>query len=77
MYAATLFVDVIKKTGLSVLTSWRLVFALFACIGALCLLLSAYAFDEKEYTTCSHRPTESVLQSFGTVMRNRDFVWSV
>lgn len=73
MYAATLFVDVIKKTGLSVLTSWRLVFALFACIGALCLLLSAYAFDEKEYTTCSHRPTESVLQSFGTVMRNRDF----
>ena len=40
MYAATLFVDLIKKTGVSALWSWRIVFTVFAVIGLVCVILS-------------------------------------
>lgn len=36
MYTATLFVDLLKKQGLSPLWSWRVVFTIFALIGLLC-----------------------------------------
>ena len=38
MYAATLFVDLIKKQGINPLWSWRIVFTIFAVIGLVCLL---------------------------------------
>lgn len=74
MYAATLFVNLLKRGGLSPLWAWRTVFTAFALIGVTCLLLSATAFREKDYVRGSTRPEESLLKSFALVLRNRNFV---
>ena len=74
MYAATLFVDILKNAGLSPLWAWRAVFTFFAAIGVVCLLLSAYAFNEKDYVEANIKPKESMLKSFALVFKNRDFV---
>ena len=74
MYAATLFVNLLKGAGLSALWAWRAIFTLFAAIGVTCLLLSAYAFRENDYVQGNTKPKESVFKSFALVLRNRDFV---
>ncbi len=74
MYAATLFVNLLKSAGLSPLWAWRAVFTVFAAIGVTCLLLSATAFEEKDYVEKNVRPTESLFKSFGQVLHNRNFV---
>ncbi len=74
MYAATLFVDILKNAGLSPLWAWRAVFTFFASIGIVCLLLSAYAFNEKDYVDENVRPTESLIKSFSLVFKNKEFV---
>ena len=74
MYAATLFVDLIKKTGVSALWSWRIVFTVFAVIGLVCVILSSTAFKEKDYVKENTKPSQSIIRSFGTVLRNKDFV---
>lgn len=74
MYAATLFVNLLKNAGLSSLWAWRTVFTIFVAIGLVCLLLSAYAFNEKDYVQNSTKPDESVFKSFGLVLKNRNFV---
>ena len=74
MYAATLFVDMLKNAGLSPLWAWRTVFTFFALIGIVCLLLSAFAFDEKDYVQGNTKPKESMFKSFSLVLRNKNFV---
>ena len=74
MYAATLFVDLLKKAGLSPLWAWRSVFTVFAAIGITCLLLSATAFNEKDYVEENTKPKESIFKSFALVFKNKDFV---
>ena len=74
MYAATLFVDILKNAGLSPLWAWRTVFTFFATIGVVCLLLTAYAFNENDYVEANIKPKESMLKSFALVFKNRDFV---
>ena len=74
MYAATLFVDMLKNAGLSPLWAWRTVFTVFTLIGIVCLLLSAFAFNEKDYVEENVKPKESLLKSFVLVLRNKDFV---
>lgn len=74
MYAATLFVDMLKKAGLTPLWAWRTVFTVFAVIGITCLLLSAYAFNEKDYVEENTKPKESILKSFALVFQNKNFV---
>lgn len=74
MYAATLFVNLLKGAGFSPLWAWRAIFTLFAAIGIACLLLSAYAFEEKDYVEAHVRPSESLLHSCGQVLRNRNFL---
>lgn len=74
MYAATLFVNLLKNAGLSPLWAWRTVFTVFSAIGAACLLLSAYAFEEKDYVTGNVKPKESLLRSFRQVFQNRNFL---
>ncbi len=74
MYAATLFVNMLKNAGLSPLWAWRTVFTFFAAIGLVCVLLSAYAFEEKDYVQKNNKPTESMLKSFSLVFRNKNFV---
>ncbi len=74
MYAATLFVDLLKKAGLSPLWAWRTVFTGFAAIGVTCLLLSAYAFEETDYVSGNVRPTGSMAKSVAQVFRNRNFL---
>lgn len=74
MYAATLFVDLLKKAGLTPLWAWRSVFTFFAAIGIVCLLLSATAFNEKDYVEENTKPQESILKSFALVFKNREFV---
>ena len=74
MYAATLFVNLLKDAGFSALWAWRAVFTLFAAIGVTCLLLSAYAFEEKDYVVTNVRPRESLLRSCGQVLKNRNFL---
>lgn len=74
MYAATLFVNLLKNAGLSALLAWRVVFLVFAAIGLLCVLLSATAFCEKDYVEESTKPKETLWKSFGLVLRNKNFV---
>lgn len=74
MYAATLFVDMLKNAGLSPLWAWRTVFTVFAVIGIICLLLSAFAFEEKDYVQKNTKPQESMLKSFSLVFKNKNFV---
>ena len=74
MYAATLFVDLIKKQGVSPLWSWRIVFTVFAVIGLVCLLLGATAFREKDYVTDHVKPQQSFLTSAKTIFQNKSFV---
>ena len=74
MYAATLFVNLLKNAGLSPLWAWRTVFTFFAVIGIICLLLSAYAFEEKDYVKENTKPKESMLKSFSLVFKNKNFV---
>ena len=74
MYAAPLFVNLLKNAGLSSLWAWRAVFTLFAAIGMTCLLLSAYAFEETDYVTANVRPRESLLHSCGQVLKNKNFL---
>lgn len=75
MYAATLFVDILKTSlGLSPLWAWRTVFTFFAICGVTSLLLTAFAFDENEYVEKNIKPKESMLKSFALVFKNRDFV---
>lgn len=74
MYAATLFVNLIKNLGVSALWSWRIVFTIFAAIGLICVLLGATAFREKDYVTANVRPQQSLLGSAKTIFRNKSFV---
>ena len=74
MYAATLFVDIIKGFGVSALWSWRIVFTVFAAIGLVCVLLGATAFRETEYVQGNVKPKQSLLTSARTIFRNRSFV---
>ncbi len=74
MYAATLFVNLLKDAGFSPLWAWRTVFTGFAAIGLTCLLLSAYAFEEKDYVTKNVRPRESLLRSCAQVLKNKNFL---
>lgn len=74
MYAATLFVDIIKNAGVSALWSWRIVFGVFAAIGLVCVLLGATAFKEKDYVTESVKPRQSLWASAKTIFKNRNFV---
>jgi len=64
----------LKNAGLSPLWAWRTVFTVFAAIGVTCLLLSATAFNEKDYVEENVKPKESIIKSFGIVLKNRDFV---
>ena len=74
MYAATLFVNLIKGLGVSALWSWRLVFTGFAAIGLTCVLLGATAFKEKDYVDGSVKPKQSLLTSVKTIFKNKSFV---
>lgn len=74
MYAATLFVDLIKKLGVSALWSWRIVFTVFAIIGLICVLLGATAFKEKDYVDGNVKPKQSLLSSAKTIFKNKSFV---
>lgn len=74
MYAATLFVDMLKKQGVTPLWAWRTVFTCFAVIGCICLLVSAYAFNEKDYVKEHKKPEESMFHSFAQIFHNKNFV---
>ncbi len=74
MYAATLFVDIIKKLGVSTLWSWRIVFTIFSAIGLVCVLLGATAFKEKDYVEENVKPKQSLLSSAKTILKNKTFV---
>lgn len=74
MYAATLFVNLLKGTGLNALWAWRVVFLVFALIGFTCVWLSATAFREKDYVEGNTKPKDSLWKSFGQVLKNRNFV---
>ncbi len=74
MYAATLFVSLIKKLDVSPLWSWRIVFTIFAAIGLVCVLLGATAFKEKDYVVSNVKPRQSLLASAKTIFKNKTFV---
>ena len=74
MYAATLFVDLIKGLGVNALWSWRIVFMIFTAIGLVCVLLGATAFRETDYVEGNVKPKQSLLTSAKTIFKNRSFV---
>ena len=74
MYAATLFVNLLKSAGFTPIVSWRIVFAGFTVIGAVCVMLTATAFKEKDYVSGTTIPSESMFSSIRSVFKNRNFV---
>ena len=74
MYAATLFVNLIKGLGVSALWSWRIVFMIFTAIGLTCVLLGSTAFKETDYVEGNVKPKQSLLTSAKTIFKNRSFV---
>ena len=74
MYAATLFVDLIKKLGFNALWSWRIVFTVFAAIGLTCVLLGATAFKEKDYVESNVKPRQSLFASAKSIFKNKSFI---
>lgn len=74
MYAATLFVDIIKKQGVSPIWSWRIVFTVFAVIGLICVILGATAFKETDYVQGNTIPKQSLWLSAKTIFKNKTFV---
>jgi GPH family glycoside/pentoside/hexuronide:cation symporter len=74
MYTAPLIVSLIKKLNFDALTSWRIIFTLFATIGLACVLLGATAFKEKDYVKESVKPKESLLLSASTIFKNKSFI---
>lgn len=74
MYAATLFVNLIKGLGVSALWSWRIVFSIFTAIGLVCVLLGATAFRETDYVESNIKPKQSLLTSAKTIFKNKSFV---
>ena len=74
MYAATLFVNIIKGFNVSALWSWRIVFMIFAAIGLTCVLLGATAFKETDYVEASVKPKQSLLTSAKSIFKNKSFV---
>ena len=74
MYAATLFVNIIKGLGISALWSWRIVFSVFAAIGLICVLLGATAFREKDYVQVSKKPEQSLIGSIKSIFKNKSFL---
>ena len=74
MYAATLFVNIIKNLGVSALWSWRIVFTAFAAIGLVCVLLGSTAFEETDYVEASIKPRQSLLLSARSIFKNKSFV---
>ncbi|MDE7250413.1 MAG: MFS transporter [Lachnospiraceae bacterium] len=74
MYAATLFVNILKNAGFAPIWAWRAVFALFTVIGVFCVILTATAFKEKDYVSGTSVPSESILRSIGSVLKNKNFV---
>ena len=74
MYAATLFVNLIKGLGVDALWSWRIVFMIFTAIGMTCVLLGATAFRETDYVEGNVKPKQSLLSSAKTIFKNKSFV---
>ena len=74
MYAATMFVDLVKGLGVSALWSWRIVFMIFTAIGLVCVLLGATAFKETDYVEGNVKPKQSLLTSARTIFKNKSFV---
>ena len=74
MYAATLFVNLIKGLGVSALWSWRIVFMVFTAIGLTCVLLGATAFKETDYVQGNVKPKQSLLASAKSIFKDRSFV---
>ena len=75
MYAATLFVDIIKTSfNVDALWAWRIVFTVFAAIGLTCLILGATAIKEKEYVQVSKKPEQSFISSAMTIFKNKSFL---
>ena len=74
MYAATLFVNLIKGLGVSTLWSWRIVFMIFAAIGLACVLLGATAFKETDYVQGNVKPKQPLLTSAKSIFRNKSFL---
>ncbi len=75
MYAATLFVNIIKGFGINALWSWRIVFTVFAAIGLTCVLLGATAFKEKDYVEVNVKPKENIFKSAKTIFKNKPFLY--
>lgn len=73
MYATSLFVSWFKNAGMSPLWAWRTVFIVFTVVGLICLLLTAFAFNEKDFVK-SVRPQESFFKSIKVVFQNKQFV---
>lgn len=74
MYAATLFVNLIKSLGINALWSWRIVFTAFASIGLICVLLGATAFKETDYVEANVKPKQSLFASAKTIFKNKSFI---
>ena len=74
MYATTLFVSLFKNAGFDAITSWRLVFTIFAVVGVGCLCASAFAFKENDYVAKHATSQDSIWKNFGIVLKNKNFV---
>lgn len=71
-YATPAIVSLIKKTGVSPVTAWRLTFLAFTVAGIVLLLVPTLVIREKDYVS-SVRPTAPLTASLKHAFSNRHF----
>ena len=71
-YATTAIVALIRKTGAEPIAAWRYTFLSFTVVGAILLLIPAFAIKEKEYV-CSVSPKVSLMKSLKHAFSNKYF----
>lgn len=78
MYAATLFVDLLKKGGLTPLEAWRVIFTIFAIIGVVCLLMGVFvAFPFASINILPQSVLSDIIQEDSIVNKvNREGIFS-
>ncbi len=72
IYAHPFLVGMFKTQGFETVTAWRLTFAVFAALGAICAIIPSFTLREKEYVE-SQQSYSPILKSFSTTLKNKHF----
>ena len=66
--------SVAKSSDLLYTDALRIIFSVMFVIGLVCLLISAFSINEKDYLVETAPPTEPFIKSFKLALKNKDFM---